>query len=162
MSTMQIILSLALIGVLLTVSCSKGEKEDTANTIITIEKAALDRWGKGDPRGYIDISADEVTYFDTSTERRIDGLEALKQYYAPLEGKIRIERYDMIDPKVQIHGNTAVLTFNLIDYIRTPQGSIEQDYWSSTEVYCRINDAWKIIHTHWSKPKINDEVPDPS
>jgi hypothetical protein len=162
MSIMQVILSLTLIGVILIVSCSIGEKEDIESTIITIEKAALDRWGKGDPWGYTEICADEVTYFDTSTERRIDGLESLKKYYAPLEGKIHIERYDMIDPKVQIHGNTAVLTFNLIDYIRTPDGSIEQDYWSSTEVYCRINNAWKIIHTHWSKPKINDEIPDPS
>ena len=81
MSIMQIILSLTLIGVLLTVSCSTGEKEDVANTIISIEKAALDRWGKGDPWGYTEISADEITYFDTSTERRIDGLESLKKYY---------------------------------------------------------------------------------
>ena len=157
MSIVQVILSLTLIGVILIVSCSIGEKEDIESTIITIEKAALDRWGKGDPWGYTEISTDEVTYFDTSTELRIDGLEALKKYYAPLEGKIDIERYDMIDAKVQIHGNTAVLTFNLIDYIRTPEGSMEQDYWSSTEVYCRINNAWKIIHTHWSKPKLDDE-----
>lgn len=66
---------------------------------IASERAALDRWGKGDPWGFTGISADEVTYFDTGTERRLDGIESLKQLYASREGKIKIERYEMLNPK---------------------------------------------------------------
>lgn len=32
--------------------------------IIGLEKAALTRWGKGDPDGFLEISAPDVVYFD--------------------------------------------------------------------------------------------------
>jgi len=131
-------------------------QNDLAEKIIAMERAALDRWGKGDPWGFTEISAAQVTYFDPATQRRLDGLEALRDFYAALEGKISIQRYEMINPKVQIQGDTAVLTFNLIDYLPTPDGSTRQDYWSSTQVYSRIHEEWKIIHTHWSKPESQD------
>lgn len=124
--------------------------EAFAEEIIATERAALDRWGRGDPWGFTEISADEVTYFDTGTEQRVDGIEALRQLYAPREGKIKIERYEMLKPKVQIHGDTAVLTFNLIDHVRSPDGSLTEVCWNATEVYCHMNGNWRIIHTHWS------------
>ena len=155
MSTLFIVL----LGLVFAISsCSSGNKDDLAEKIIAMERSALDRWGQGDPWGFIEISAAEVTYYDTDTERRLDGLEALRQLYASIEGKIRIERYEMINPKVQIHGDTAVLTFNLIDYVPMLEGSIKEVRWNSTEVYSRKNGEWKIIHTHWShtKPKLQE------
>ena len=150
----HIFLFALLFGTVLTTACLEKRETNLTQKIIAMERKALDRWGKGDPWGYTDISAEEVTYFDTSTEKRKDGLEALKRYYKSLEGKIKIDHYEMIDPKVQIHGNTAVLTFNLIDYEPNDDGSFSETYWSSTEVYSRIDGEWKIIHTHWSKPKL--------
>jgi ketosteroid isomerase-like protein len=132
---------------------SNDSNQDIVKEIITMERAALDRWGKGDPWGFAEISADDVTYFDTGTERRVDGLAALKQLYTPREGKIKIERYDMVKPKVQIHGSTAVLTFNLTDHVPTRDGLTEEVHWNATEVYCNIDSEWKIIHTHWSHTK---------
>jgi hypothetical protein len=114
------------LGLVFAISSSGDRQDDVAEKIIAMERAALDRWGKGDPWGFTEISADEVTYYDTETERRVDGLEALRKLYAPREGKIRIERYEMINPKVQMHGDTAVLTFNLIDYIPTSEGSTRE------------------------------------
>jgi ketosteroid isomerase-like protein len=32
--------------------------------IIEMEKAALDRWGKGDPSGFLEICSPDVVYFD--------------------------------------------------------------------------------------------------
>lgn len=148
----HIFLFVLLFGTVFTLSCLEQRDTNLAQMIISMERAALDRWGKGDPWGYTAISAEGVTYFDTSTERRVDGLDALKKYYKTFEGKIRIDRYEMIDPKVQVHGNTAVLTFNLIDYETQEDGSLSKTLWSSTEVYSRIEGEWKIVHTHWSKP----------
>ena len=126
------------------------ENDQISAEIIAIERTALDRWGRGDPWGFTEISADEVTYFDTGTERRADGREALKKLYLPREGRIKIERYDMLNPKVQVHENTAVLTFNLIDYVLTPERLTKEVHWNATEVYCKMDGQWKIIHTHWS------------
>lgn len=113
--------------------------------IIALERAALDRWGAGDPSGYLDISAPEVTYFDPFLERRIDGLDALAAWYAPLRGTIHIDRYELLGPKVQVYGDTAVLTFNLVSY----SGGTTMR-WNCTEAYQRLPQGWRIVQTHWS------------
>lgn len=122
-----------------------SNEKDVAATIIALERAALDRWGKGDPSGYLEISAPDVVYFDPFLERRLDGLEALTRYYETLRGKIRIDRDELIDPKVQVCGDAAVLTFNLVSYIGETQMR-----WNCTEVFQRRGSRWFIIQTHWS------------
>jgi uncharacterized protein (TIGR02246 family) len=139
--------------------CQVRAESDVAQTIIAMERAALDRWGKGDPQGFFEIMAADQTYFDPMTEKRIDGQADLKQYMAPFTGKIKIERVEMINPKVQQSGAIAVLTFNLIDHgAQVGDGPKTTARWNSTEVYQRINGSWKIIHSHWSnvKPGLNE------
>lgn len=122
-----------------------AETERIADEIIALERAALDRWGAGDPSGYLEISAPEVTYFDPFIERRIEGLDALSAWYAPLRGTIHIDRYELVSPKVQVYGETAVLTFNLVSH----SGATTMR-WNCTEVY-RLGEAgWRIVQTHWS------------
>jgi len=134
--------------------CHPATQTDVTDTIVALEKTALDRWGKGDPQGYFDIMAPDETYFDPMTDKRIDGQDALRRYIAPFTGKIKIERIEMIDPKVQQSGDVAVLTFNLNDYgAQLGDGPKTTARWNSTEVYQRINGAWKVVHSHWSYVK---------
>lgn len=118
---------------------------DVTSTIIALERAALDRWGRGDPSGFLEICAPDVVYFDPYLERRLDGLEALTQYYENVRGKIHIDRYELLNPQVQVCGEAAVLTFNYVSY-----GGETQNRWNCTEVYRREGDRWQIIQTHWS------------
>jgi ketosteroid isomerase-like protein len=139
------------IAAVCTISCSPAKDDFQPDAIIALERGALDRWGKGDPQGFFEIMAPEQTYFDPMTARRIDGLEALKKYIAPFTGKIKIEKVEMIDPKVQKRGDVAVLTFNLVDYgAQMDNGPKTTARWNSTEVYQRFNGTWKIVHSHWS------------
>jgi hypothetical protein len=126
-------------------------KINVADKIVAMEKAALDRWIKGDPDGFLEISSDEVTYFDPFLEKRLDGLMVLKKRYETMRGKVNNSHYEMIDPKVQLCGNTAVLTFNFKGYSKNPDGSEKlRSHWHTTEVYSLIHGRWKIISTHWS------------
>ena len=53
---------------------------------------------------------------------------------------------------MDVEGNVAVLSFNLVNYGK-PTGSATETVlarWNATEVYRRQNGAWRIIHTHWS------------
>lgn len=122
-----------------------SNEKDVAATIIAMERAALDRWGKGDPSGYLEISTPDVVYFDPFLERRLNGLEALTHYYEALQGKVRIDRYELINPNVQVCGEAAVLTFNYVSYTGETQMR-----WNCTEVYQRQSSRWRIIQTHWS------------
>lgn len=89
---------------------------DISETIIALEKVALDKWNRGDPSGYLDLSAEDVTYFDPSTEQCIEGLDNLKKYYKPMEGQINVSKYEMLNPKVTALNDMAVLTFSLNSY----------------------------------------------
>lgn len=124
---------------------------DVAGIVIGMERAALERWGRGDPDGFIDISAATVSYFDPFTAERLDGLPALRSWYDQLRGKIRIDRFEMIEPRVQMAGDIAVLTYRFDSH--GIEGSMR---WNTTEVYQKSPDGWKIIHTHWAfhQPKI--------
>jgi ketosteroid isomerase-like protein len=134
----------------LSVSCG-GAAQEPSPDVVAMERAALDRWGKGDPQGYLDIMADEVTYFDPTQETRVEGIEAMKRMLALIRGKIRVDRFDMIDPKVQRHGDAALLTFNLVSYITQPDGRERTiARWNSSELYGRVHGAWRIVHSHWS------------
>ncbi len=118
---------------------------DLAAILIAMECAALDRWGRGDPGGCLEICAPDVVYFDPYREKRLDGLQALTDLYRSLWGQIRIDRYELLNPLVQDCGNTAVLTFN---YVST--SGAEESLWNCTEVYRRDPTGWRIIQTHWS------------
>ena len=154
----------ALVAVLPVFCGACGSEEPfQPETIIALERGALDRWGKGDPQGFFEIMAPDQTYFDPMIDKRIDGLDALKKYIAPFTGKISIERVEMIDPKVQRIGDLAVLTFNLNDYgAQMAGGPKTTARWNSTEVYQRINGSWKIVHSHWSyiRPVLKERPPE--
>jgi ketosteroid isomerase-like protein len=128
-------------------------------------ETALDRWIMLEPEGYLDIQAPEVTYFDPFTERRVDGLDAMQVRLAPMKKMkppFTDPRCDMIDPKVQRHGDVALLTFNLVNYGKlagAPERVLAR--WNSAEVYGRIGGTWKIIHSHWSfiQPELGTRVP---
>jgi ketosteroid isomerase-like protein len=121
-----------------------------SETIIALERGALDRWGKGDPQGYLELYASEITYFDPFQEGRIDGAAAMQKLYGPIKGVVRVDSYEMVNPRVQQHGDVALLTFNLVSHGRTPAGDPIVVRWNSTEVYSRSNGKWSIIHSHWS------------
>jgi len=94
-----------------------GTKADQHDHIVRLERAALDRWGKGDPGGFLELyGADE-----------------------------------MVNPQVVVDGHMALLTYNLVNYIRDPQGGESVgSRWNSTTVFQRQGETWKSIHSHWS------------
>jgi hypothetical protein len=123
--------------------------ESTTDAIIRMEKAALTRWGKGDPAGFLEITAADVVYFDPYIGKRIDGLDALNEYYQALWGKVFFDRFELLNPLVQFSGEIAVLTFNYVSY----KGEMS-DRWNCTEVYRLTMGEWKIIQSHWSYTEV--------
>ena len=122
--------------------------------VMAIEQASLERWAKGDPDGFLSHYAADVTYFDPSQERRIDGLQAMTSYLTPFRGKISIDRFEVLNPKVQRHGDIAVLTYNIVNYQRQRDGTERLTVrWNSTAVFQRIEGRWKTIHSHFSYTK---------
>jgi|SRR5579883_2685457 len=122
-----------------------------SDIILAMERAALDRWSNGDPDGFLEISDPGVSYFDPFTAARIDGLDGLRALYDQFRGKIHIDRYELLDPRVQLSGDVVVLTFRFDGH-----GSEGIMRWNTTEIYKKGPAGWRIIHTHWAfyQPKL--------
>ena len=121
-------------------------QENLTTLIIAEEKAALEEWNRGNPTGYLDIYAEDITYFDPFLKKRLAGFEEMKTLYEGVRGAIHVESYEMIDPVVQIDGRMAVLSYNLVSH-----SGNDTMRWNCTEVYRQQPDEqWKIIHNHWS------------
>jgi hypothetical protein len=130
-------------------SASQADKDTQA--ILAIERGAFERWAKGDLNGFLDASDPEVAYFDPFLEARLDGLPALRALYDKMQGKVHVDRWEMVDPRVVVCDDMGVLTFHFVSHSK---GRTER--WNTTEVYRRKNGQWKIVHTHWSlnKPQL--------
>jgi ketosteroid isomerase-like protein len=125
--------------------------EAVAEKIISMEKVALDRWGRGDPDGFLEISSPDVVYFDPYQDNRVDGLPALASLYETIRGKVHFDRFELLNPLVQASADLAVLTFNYVSY-----ADDRASRWNCTEVYRReSNDCWRIIQTHWSYTNVS-------
>ena len=140
-----------------------GAEDALLQELLALERTALDRWVRLDPDGYLKLYAQDVTYFDANTERRAAGLDTLQKMFAPI-GEMKAPfsdpRYEFIDPKVQHHGDVAVLTFNLLSYGKLADG-VERELarWNTTEVYKRGGTTWNIIHSHWSYVQAQPKPP---
>jgi ketosteroid isomerase-like protein len=133
-----------------------------SDDVIAVERAALDRWGKGDPGGFLTTYAPEITYFDPMQDHRIDGLPAMQALLAPIAGKVKIDRYEMLNPKVQRYADVAVLTYNLVSYRKLPDGAERPaSRWNSTAVFHKVAGKWRTIHSHWSFTKPELRAPSP-
>ena len=125
------------------------DNPNITKTIIALETAALEAWHNGDPSPYLDLYSKDFTYFDPAHVRRLDGWDRIKELYESMRGKVKMDRFEMINPVVQQTDRMAVLTFNLHSYSG-------ETLWKEncTEVY-RLEEQgeWKIIHSHWSLTK---------
>ncbi|HUU52653.1 MAG TPA: DUF4440 domain-containing protein [Candidatus Heimdallarchaeota archaeon] len=129
----------------------ENQDSSIAAEIIALERAALDRWFNGDPERFKELMAPTVTYFDPWIPVRLDGLQAIEDYMKRFVGKVFADRYEMLNPKVQVHEETAILTFNLETYDQQDDGTEKvSSKWNAAEVYTQIEGSWKTVHVNWS------------
>jgi hypothetical protein len=87
-----------------------GSVNPLLEELVALERSALDRWIRLDPQGYLDAAAPEITYFDPTTERCVDGWEALQMRLAPMKTlklplKIIHSHWSYIRPEVKQQGS---------------------------------------------------------
>jgi ketosteroid isomerase-like protein len=119
---------------------------DTMSEIVALERKAMDGWLQGNPDPLLAMADADITYFHVMTENRVDGRAALKALIEPFRGRALFDSYDMLEPRVQVAGDAALLTYILLR--RT--GSVTSR-WNATQIYQRKAEGWRVIHTHWSQ-----------
>jgi ketosteroid isomerase-like protein len=123
----------------------------TKDIILEKEKEALKHWSNGNISGYLLHAADNVTYMDDiGAHKRIDGKDSVLKYASQLEGKIPKHNFKVIHPKVQLNGETGILTLQYHPF--SPEGD-PLTPWKATVVYQHSDGDWQMIHAHWSMIK---------
>ena len=144
-----VIAALALFSITCFIPVRAAENASAKELIINRERAALDRWKTGDTLGFIEITGDEITYFDPTLETRITGKKEFQNYLASFAGTFSFPRYELLNPLVQLHGETGVLTFNFVGYSKDDK----TNKWNATEIYHLVKGEWKLVSSHWSHTK---------
>ncbi len=125
------------------------DKPAITETIIALETAALDAWHNGNPTPYLELYSTDFTYFDPVQKIRLNGWDKINELYESMRGKVKMDKFEMINPVVQSTNTMAVLSYNLHSYSG-------ETIWKEncTEVYrLENNNEWRIIHSHWSLTK---------
>ena len=151
-----------LVTAVLAVSVAAIAQQTRDADVIAVEKAALDRWGNGDPDGYLSIYGKDITYFDPFQPARVDGDSSLRALYGPFKGKIKVDRYEMLQTKVQRSGDIAVFSYRIQNYAKQADGSEKPtSKWNVTEVFQRRDGKWRTIHSHFSFTQPDLKPPTP-
>jgi len=125
-----------------------GYQDSTAQTereVVAMERASMDGWLKGDAGPMLAAADPDITMFHVMTERRVEGIAGVKELYAAYNGRPLFDSYQIDHPKVQVGGEMAILSYQLI----THTGDATRT-WNATEVYQRRKGGWKVIHSHFS------------
>jgi len=123
----------------------------SAAEIMRLETGAMEKWRNGDPGGFLNLCAPDVTYFDSGTARRLNGYQELKKEYDRRVGKIHYDVMEFAGPRLQVFEDTVILFYQFFSTTLNPDGTIKsRTPWNCTEVYAKTDGGWKIVHTHWS------------
>lgn len=106
-----------------------------------------DYYGKSDPAAYAALFADKASYWDPWLDEYLGG-EAVKENLMAWKGKIPNLDYEILNPRVDLYGDTAVFIFNL--ECSDPGSGQTIILWKGTTVFIRKNNSWEKVHAHWS------------
>jgi hypothetical protein len=128
------------------VLAAADQNEATAREVLALERTTLDGWQVGNPDPLLAISDPEITYIHVVTDKRLNGLPALKALFEAYRGRPLFDSYEMADARVQSAGSDA----GVLTYVLVRHAGAATTRWNATQVYQRKKEGWRIIHSHWS------------
>ena len=106
----------------------------------------------GDVETYVATTSEELSLYEWwVTPHRQDGLDfhlfMIEQGWSGTTGEFR---FDLLEPRVQIYGDTAVASYTFMRSRVEEDGRISHQTHNESRVLVKENGAWKIVHVHKS------------
>lgn len=127
--------------------------QTVSDEIIALVKA---QWAAGiaDPgnvtEAYKNIS-DDYTEFNGEYSTRIDGkATSMKFAEAGAKDPSRTVVAEMLNPKVQVYGDVAILSYNYAGISKDKDGVTDPVRAKSTRVYAKQDGKWKLVHANFA------------
>jgi len=100
--------------------------------------------------------SDDYTEFNSSYSTRIDGkAKNFNLSDASSMGGTSLAD-EMLNPKVQVYGEVAILTYNFAGVVKDNDGKINNIKAKSTRIYVKMNGTWKLVHANFGMDPNND------
>lgn len=93
--------------------------------------------------------ADDYTEFNSDYPTRIDG-KAIALRMSEITPDTKTVFADMQNAKVQVYGDTAILSYNYAGITRAADGKIKPATAKSTRVYARSGGRWMLVHANFA------------
>jgi ketosteroid isomerase-like protein len=94
--------------------------------------------------------AEDYTEFNADHPTLITGRALNARLYTAWVDGPRTLVGEMQNPRVQVYGDTAVLTYNYVGLVRSREGDITASNAKSTRVYSRQNGRWMLVHANFA------------
>jgi ketosteroid isomerase-like protein len=152
---MNSIMHRAVLSIVAVAACQTAYAGDDPKVAAEVMALARSQWaaevqGKSVAEQSVSM-ADDYTEFNPLYPVRIDGKAAnMALYEADSSSGSRSVTGDMMNPKVQVYGDVAILTYNYVGVNRDKDGKTSSSAAKSTRVYAKQGGAWKLVHANFA------------
>jgi len=125
---------------------------DDADDVIALAKAQWAAQLINAPAAKVmETVADDYTEFNPTYPTRLDGKKINTKFAEASEkDAAKLVVADMANPKVQIYGDVAILTYNFVGAMQAADGTISQTTAKSTRVYAKTSGDWLLVHANFA------------
>jgi ketosteroid isomerase-like protein len=122
-------------------------QEDSKTAIKEKIELANEKWASGDPLGFVECAADDITWIDDlGAQLPVSGKEALQAYLENFKGQIPPHEHELSDMAFQFYDDMVIISYR---YNGTFDGE-PADPWKVSSVYQYSKDGWYSVHENWS------------
>lgn len=152
---MNSIMHRAVLSLVAVAACQTAYAGDDPKVTAEVMALARSQWaaevqGKSVAEQSVSM-ADDYTEFNPLYPVRIDGKAAnMALYEADSSSGSRSLVGEMMNPKVQVYGDVAILTYNYVGVNRDKDGKTSSSAAKSTRVYAKQGGAWKLVHANFA------------
>jgi ketosteroid isomerase-like protein len=140
----------------LTVFGQQSSSKAVADEIIAIVKA---QWAAENSNNFVEAGKNispDYTEFNGDYATRLDGKE-LNMLLSEASGKDsgKVLASEMSNAKVQVYGDTAILTYNFVGITQDKDGKVAPNRAKSTRVYVKQGGKWMLVHSNFGVDPVN-------
>ena len=153
MKKLMLVLIASACGSAFTINASAQQADQaTTDAVIALVKA---QWAAQikDPTNVTEQTkdmSDDYTEFNGDYATRLDG-KAMNSRLAEASGKDTGKTIgaEMANPKVQVYGNVAILSYNYVGLTQDKDGKTTPTRAKSTRIYVKKGDKWTLVHANF-------------
>jgi ketosteroid isomerase-like protein len=142
---------------LLCVAVAQQSGGGVADEIMAITKAQWKAENAGNTAEALKSLADDYTEFNGDFATRVEGkAQAMRisEGQAAPAGSIVVA--EMANPKVQVYGDTAILSYNYMGVNKDKDGKTTNTRAKSTRVYVKKGGQWWLVHANFGADPVAD------